>query len=157
MLPTSPTGLLREHRLYQADWLIRFYGFKVDEILSANENLDLECDPKSSWALNHMENFPVEINTAPPEILVRVPGIGFKNAYKIASARKYSTLNENDLLKMRISLKKARHFITINGKFLGLEKLESVKNSLTNNSQLYSQISMFSDPETSISALLGEF
>lgn len=157
LLPHSPAGLLREHRLYQADWLIRFYGFKASEILSEQDNLSLEYDPKSSWALAHMENFPVEINSAPPELLIRVPGIGFKNAYKIVSARKYSSLSEKDLVKMRISLKKARHFITINGKFLGCEKLGDVKSALTNNAELFSQISMFSDAETSYSALLGEF
>ena len=157
LLPQTSAGLLREHRLYQADWLIRFYGFKSSELLSEDANLPLKYDPKCSWALNNMQNFPVEINSAPPELLVRVPGIGFKSAYKIVSARKYATLTENDLVKMKIPLKKARHFITINGKFLGLEKIVEVEKSLALSEQNYEQISMFSDAETSLSTILGEF
>jgi predicted DNA-binding helix-hairpin-helix protein len=159
MLPTNPVGLLREHRLYQADWLLRFYGFTAEEILNENENLPEGYDPKCHWALKHPEFFPVEINTAPPEVLVRVPGIGFKGAYKIVNARRYSTLDFNDLAKMRIVLKRAINFITCKGKFFGTQNQIAVKNTLlltsTDNVTL-SQLSMFSNDEIKSSVLIGE-
>ena len=127
LLPTEKTGLLREHRLYQADWLMRFYGFTSDEISPLGENLPMEYDPKCAWALKHLDRFPVEINTAPVEILLRVPGIGAKGAYKIVTARKHTSLSFDDLKKMRIVLKRAKHFITAKGKFYGEKKEENVK------------------------------
>ena len=158
LLPTTPVGLLREHRLYQADWLLRFYGFKADELLSADENFDLSVDPKCSWALKNMHLFPVEVNTAKPEMLLRVPGIGFKSASKIVATRKYSKLDFNDLLKMRVVLKRAVHFITCNGKFCGQEKLTAVKNiiALSERADTYEQISMFSTNDITFSVLGGE-
>ena len=119
LLPKKCTGLLREHRLYQADWLMRFYGFTADEIAGTSENLPEEYDPKCAWALKNMHLFPVEINSAPLEMLLRVPGIGNLGAYKILKARKFSSLGFEDLTKMRIVLKRAKHFITCNGKFFG--------------------------------------
>ncbi len=158
LLPTTPVGLLREHRLYQADWLLRFYGFSSQEILNEDENLDLEVDPKCSWALKNPWFFPVEINTAPAEKLIRVPGIGFKSAYKICQARKYGKLDFKDLQKMRVVIKRAVHFITCNGKFFGQEKIEAVRNllALADKSGSYEQLSMFSSPEISLSTIIGQ-
>ncbi len=111
--------LLREHRLYQADWLIRFYGFTADEILSSdNDRLDPLLDPKCFWALNHLELFPMEINKAPYEMLLRIPGIGVRCAQRIAAARRETTLTFDDLKKLRVQLKRAAYFITCGGKYL---------------------------------------
>ncbi len=158
LLPNISGGLVREHRLYQADWLIRFYGFTASEIASENENLPLEYDPKCAYALRHPELFPVEINKAPLELLLRVPGIGIRSAYKIIKARKFGRLDYSSLVKMKISLKRAIHFITIDGKFLGTEKVEIVKQLLENNDLLsnYTQLSMFSSKELSTSIITGE-
>ena len=157
-LPANPVGLLREHRLYQADWLLRFYGFSAEEILDEDENLPVEYDPKCHWAIKHPEFFPVEINTAPPELLVRVPGIGFKSAYKIVNARRYGQLDFCDLYRMRIVMKRATHFITCKGKFYGSEDRLTVKNTLllTSQTENITQLSLFSNEETSTSVLLGE-
>lgn len=107
---------LREHRLYQADWLLRFYHFRLDEIFEEGENLPLEIDPKLAWALRHLEFFPVELTKATYEELLRIPGIGPNSAKKIIQARKYGELNEETLKKLRVSLKRARYFITIRGR-----------------------------------------
>ena len=105
--------LLREHRLYQADWLLRFYGFGYDEILSSNRpHLDDELDPKTQWALNNLHLFPIEINKATQEELIRIPGIGLRGAQKIIKARRFKTLKFDDLKKLKISIKRARYFIT---------------------------------------------
>ncbi len=119
LLPDTATEQVREHRLYQADWLLRFYGFSVEELIQEGENLSTEFDPKCAWALKNLHLFPVEINVAPIELLLRVPGIGCKNAYKIVEARKYAKLRFEDLTKMRVALKRAKHFITCDGKFFG--------------------------------------
>lgn len=158
LLPKSPTGLLREHRLYQADWLIRFYGFNVNELIHDNENLSLEYDPKCAWALSHPEMFPVEINTAPVEVLVRVPGIGLKSAYKIVSARKYGSITLEGLRRMKIPLKRSIHFITLNGFFSGLKSEINIKASLLDykNNENIEQLSMFSSTNILSSVLLGE-
>lgn len=116
----TPVPLLREHRLYQADWLLRYYGFHADELFTREQpNLDYQIDPKCNWALRHLDLFPVEINTAAPELLLRVPGIGPNGVKKILSARRYASLNFEMLKKMRIVLKRARYFITCNGKMMG--------------------------------------
>jgi len=105
--------LVREHRLYQADWLMRFYGFRADEIADeANPFLDLETDPKLGWALRHPEFFPVDINTADVEAILRVPGIGVKTANLILNARKYRHVNDEHLRRMGAVMKRARYFIT---------------------------------------------
>lgn len=110
----------REHRLYQADWLMRFYGFDVDEIIdSQNPFLDTSVDPKANWALNHLEFFPVEVNKAPKAALLRVPGIGVKGAQLIIRARRHAKLDEDTLKKLGIALNRARFFITCQGKYLG--------------------------------------
>jgi putative DNA modification/repair radical SAM protein len=114
----SKPPLLREHRLYQADWLLRFYDFKADEILNEqNPNLDEELDPKMVWALNNMQYFPMEINKASLEELIRIPGIGIRGAYKIINARRFKKLSFDDLQKLKISTKKARYFIVCSGKY----------------------------------------
>ncbi len=157
-LPSVGAGLLREHRLYQADWLIRFYGFDVDEICAEDENLSAEYDPKCAWALKNMYLFPVEINSAPLETLLRVPGIGAKSAYKIVEARKFAKLDFDNLAKMRIVLKRAKHFITCKGKFYGADSFAQVKTSLLldGRSEVSEQLSMFSNGATALSALTGE-
>lgn len=157
-LPTVGAGLLREHRLYQADWLIRFYGFDVNEICAEDENLSQEYDPKCAWALRNMHLFPVEINNAPLETLLRVPGIGAKSAYKITEARRYAKLDFDNLAKMRIVLKRAKHFITCKGKFYGSDCYAQVKNLLllSGTNEISEQLTMFSEPSTAISAITGE-
>ncbi|MCH5328562.1 MAG: putative DNA modification/repair radical SAM protein [Coprobacter sp.] len=105
--------LVRENRLYQADWLMRFYAFRVDEIVNdAYPDLDLEIDPKLSWALRHPEHFPVDINRADYEMILRVPGIGVKSAALIVASRRYGNIGAHQLKKMGVVLKKARYFIT---------------------------------------------
>ena len=157
-LPAVGAGLLREHRLYQADWLIRFYGFNVNEICDENENLSPDYDPKCAWALRNMHLFPVEINTAPLETLLRVPGIGAKSAYRITEARRFAKLDFDNLAKMRIVLKRARHFITCKGKFYGSDSISQVRSSLliAGANDENEQLSMFSEPSTALSALTGE-
>jgi len=113
----SKPQLLREHRLYQADWLMRFYKFEAAEILDErNPNLNLLIDPKCNWALNHYDTFPTEINTAPHETLLRVPGLGVIGVSKIMKARRSGALDFPDLKKMGIVLKRAQYFITCRGK-----------------------------------------
>ena len=105
--------LVRENRLYQADWLLRFYQFKVEEIVDdAYPNLDLEVDPKLAWALRHPEQFPVDVNRADYEMLMRVPGIGIKSARLIVASRRFSRLGFYQLKKMGVVMKKAQYFIT---------------------------------------------
>jgi putative DNA modification/repair radical SAM protein len=115
---TNKPPLLREHRLYQADWLLRFYQFRYDEILNDNnQNLDEEIDPKLFWALNNLQYFPMEINSVSKEELIRIPGIGIRGAHKILRARRFKRLGFDDLTRLKISLKKAKYFITCNGQF----------------------------------------
>ena len=105
--------LVRENRLYQADWLMRFYQFKVDEIVDdRHTNLDLDIDPKLSWALRHPELFPVDINRDDYERILRVPGIGVKSAMLIVNSRRFSRLTSYHLKKMGVVMKKAKYFIT---------------------------------------------
>ena len=115
----TPVPLLREHRLYQADWLLRFYGFHAEELLSAEDPFfDPQMDPKCHWAVRHLEQFPVEVSRSSMEVLLRVPGIGPKSAKRIVQARRYATLSFDDLKKMGVVLKRAHYFITCNGKML---------------------------------------
>ncbi len=117
-LPRAP--LIREHRLYQSDWLLRFYGFTAEELLDEDHpQLDSRLDPKCAWALRHLDQFPVEVNRAPYETLLRVPGIGVTSARRIISARRVGHLNEDGLKKLGVVLKRARHFITASGRYLG--------------------------------------
>lgn len=112
----SKVPMLRENRLYQADWLMRFYGFDASEITNdLQPNLDLEIDPKLGWALRNMHVFPLDINTADLPLILRVPGIGVQSAKKIVAARKFAHLNWDQLKKLGISLNRARYFITCKG------------------------------------------
>ena len=116
-LPTAPPPLLREHRLYQADWLLRFYGFKAAEILTETRpNFDPLLDPKCQWALDHIAQFPVEVNRAPQEMLLRVPGVGIKSAWRIVEARRSAKLSFDTLKKLGVVLKRAQYFLTCDGK-----------------------------------------
>ncbi|MCL1847853.1 MAG: putative DNA modification/repair radical SAM protein [Coriobacteriia bacterium] len=119
LLPTtSEVPLLREHRLYQADWLMRFYEFDVDEIIDEEHPfLDPLIDPKCNWAINHIDQFPAEVNKAPYEMLLRIPGVGVKGAKRIMVARKERRLRFDDLKRLNITLKRAKYFITCNGVF----------------------------------------
>lgn len=126
-LPSLPGGppLLREHRLYQADWLLRFYGFKAEELLSEDKpNFNVFLDPKCDWALRHLEIFPVEVNTASYEELLRVPGMGVKSAMRIVAARSRGRLAAEDLKKMGVVLKRARYFITCSGRMMDGARLD---------------------------------
>lgn len=155
-LPDLPQGppLLREHRLYQADWLMRFYGFRAGELLSEEKpNFNVFLDPKCDWALRHLECFPVEINTADYHTLLRVPGIGVRSARKIVGARKYGKLDFDDLQKMRVVLKRALYFITCSGRMMYRTRLDEdyiLRNLLDPREKLpvdpditYQQLSLF--------------
>jgi len=122
---TARPPLLREHRLYQADWLLRFYGFKAEELLSEEQpNFNVFLDPKCDWALRHLELFPVEINRASYGELLRVPGMGVKSAQRIVNARKQGNLLFEDLKKMGVVLKRARYFITCKGRMMEGARLD---------------------------------
>lgn len=137
---------MREHRLYQADWLLRFYKFKADELLSGEDpNFDIELDPKANWALRNLEYFPVEINRADYELLLRVPGIGVKSAGRIARARRNGSISYHDLEKFGVVLKRARFFITCQGKYYGgVPVREDLIRSRLVSGQDREQLSLFS-------------
>lgn len=119
LLPTLTTPpLVRENRLYQADWLLRYYNFKVEDILDKeNPNFNLLLDPKANWALKHLEEFPKEINTCSYQDLLKIPGVGVTSAKRIISSRRYFKIDFKDLKKMGIVLKRAKYFITCNKKY----------------------------------------
>ena len=149
--------LLREHRLYQADWLLRYYHFQADELLSeADPNFNVLFDPKCNWALKHLEEFPVEVNRADYKKLLRVPGIGYKSAGRIVRARRLGTLDFEDLKKIGVVLKRALYFITCSGKMMYPTKLQEdyiARNLLNVGEKLpqdvvnmgYRQLSLFDD------------
>ncbi|MGN2243866.1 putative DNA modification/repair radical SAM protein [Frateuria sp. GZRR33] len=112
-LPLRPPPLVREHRLYQADWLMRFYGFDVAEIAppDASGMLDLDIDPKLAWALRHREQFPVDLNTAPRETLLRVPGLGVTTVKKLLAMRRHRRVRYDDLVKLRVPMRKVAPFV----------------------------------------------
>ena len=113
ILPATQPPLLREHRLYQADWLMRFYGFSHDELTTGSRpNLDLEVDPKLSWALRNRERFPVDVNTAPKEDLLRIPGVGVRSVKRIIAARRWHRLRLDDLTRLHISMSRALPFLS---------------------------------------------
>lgn len=158
-LPVLPGGppLLREHRLYQADWLLRFYGFRAQELLSERKPFfNVMLDPKEDWAVGHLEEFPVEINRAPYEKLLRVPGIGVQSARRIVAARRSCSLNFENLKKLGVVLKRALYFITCSGRMMYPTKLEEdyIVRQLTEKEQrirfgsdgmTYRQMSLFDD------------
>lgn len=130
----SMPPLLREHRLYQADWLLRFYGFNSDELLNErNPNFDELLDPKSDWALRNLDKFPVEVNKADYFMLLRVPGIGVKSAQRILQARRVSVLGFDDLKKLGIVLKRAKYFITCKGKYFPQKSIPTNSLSIRRN------------------------
>ena len=149
--------LLREHRLYQADGMLRFYGFEAQELLSEeNPNFNIFLDPKCNWALNHLEQFPVEVNRAPLQMLLRVPGIGNKSALRIVQARRMAVLDFPDLKKLGVVLKRAMYFLTCNGRLMYPIKIEQdyiLRNLLNTGERLpmevqqmnYKQLSLFDD------------
>ncbi len=119
---------LREHRLYQGDWLLRMYGFRAEELLNEkNPDFDINFDPKTNWALNNLHLFPIEINLVPFETLLRIPGIGVRSAKKIISARRIAPLNYLDLKKLGVVLKRAQYFITCNTKYYGAVDIDEDK------------------------------
>ena len=156
--PDTPPPLLREHRLYQADWLLRYYGFHAEELLSPDRpNFNLLLDPKCDWALRHLELFPIEINRACYQDLLKVPGIGNKSAYRIIQARKSQKLDFPDLKRIGVVLKRAQYFITCSGKMLYRTPIEEdfITRQLTGEDrktawelehpQTYRQLSLFDD------------
>ena len=119
-LPPDHAPLVREHRLYQADWLMRFYGFEAPELeTDAAGNLDLTIDPKLSWALAHRDQFPVDVNAAPREMLLRIPGIGVKSVEAMLRARRHRRLRMDDLARLRLPLAKISAFVTAEGHSAG--------------------------------------
>ena len=125
--------MIREHRLYQADWLLRFYDFKAGEILDEkNPFIDPLLDPKANWAVQNWHLFPMEINRASYKDLLRIPGIGVTSAKRIVMARKYSIIKYEHLKKLGVVIKRAKYFITVNGEFLGFRKEspELIRNAL---------------------------
>ena len=149
--------LLREHRLYQADWLLRFYHFGAEELLDEeNQNFNVYLDPKCCWALRHLDSFPVEINRADYYTLLRVPGIGYKSAGRIVKARRWGCIGFEDLKKMGVVLKRALYFITCSGKMMYPVKMDEdaiTRNLLNTKERLpegadgmtFRQLSLFDD------------
>ena len=158
-LPSLPGGppLLREHRLYQADWLLRFYGFQAQELLDEKRPFfNVMLDPKEDWAVRHLEEFPIEINRAPYEKLLRIPGVGVKSARRIVAARRSCNLTFSDLKKLGVVLKRALYFITCSGRMMYPTKLEEdyiVRNLTSEQERIrfgsdgmsYRQMSLFDD------------
>ena len=134
--------MIREHRLYQADWLLRFYNFRADEILNEKDPfVDPFLDPKTNWAIKNSHFFPIEINKASYKELLRVPGIGVTSAKRIVMARKYSTIRYEHLKKLGIVIKRAKYFITVNGEFLGFKKEnpELIRNALMEKEKMLAE------------------
>ena len=134
--------MIREHRLYQADWLLRFYDFKADEILDEKDPfVDPLLDPKTNWAIKNSHFFPIEINKASYKDLLRVPGIGVTSAKRIVITRKYSTIRYEHLKKLGIVIKRAKYFIVVNGEFLGFKKEnpELLRNALMEKEKMVTE------------------
>lgn len=170
LLPTLDTKppLLREHRLYQADWLLRFYGFSANELLDQQQqSFNPYLDPKCNWALHHVEFFPVDVNSAPYHDLLRVPGIGVTSAMRIVTARRMSALRFDDLKKLGVVLKRAQYFITCSGKTREGNKVSqnAMLRSLLPEKLLESgdshfslrpeQLSLFDQPSLSLQGRIG--
>lgn len=177
-LPVLQSGppLLREHRLYQADWLLRYYGFEAEELLSEKRPFfNVMLDPKEDWAVRHLEQFPIEINRAPYEMLLRIPGVGVKSARRIVAARRSCNLQFDNLKKLGVVMKRAVYFITCNGRMMYPTKLEEdyiVRNLTSEKDRIrfgsdgmtYRQMSLFDDGgfqapikvEEKIGAVMGQ-
>ena len=160
LLPSVFTAppLTREHRLYQADWLLRFYGFTADEILDeGNPNFDPDLDPKISWALRNIERFPVEVNKASFDDILRIPGVGTVSALRIVRQRKIAAVRYEDLKKMGVVLKRARYFLTCMGKYYGGKDLipEYIKGKVLESDPIKKSLSPIYD-ERQISMFQGD-
>ena len=134
--------MIREHRLYQADWLLRFYDFRANEILDEKDPfVDPLLDPKTNWAIKNPHFFPIEINKATYRELLRVPGIGVTSAKRIVMTRKYSTIRYEHLKKLGVVIKRAKYFITVNGEFLGFKKenAELIRNALMEKEKMVAE------------------
>lgn len=156
-LPLEKPPMIREHRLYQTDWLLRFYGFKVEEILLADHpSLDLEKDPKLNWALRNRGCFPMDLNTAPKAELLRIPGLGVRNVEKILSSRRHRKIRLEDLSKMRVAMEKIRPFIQTVDYVPALSLLDSAsfESKLKEKTKGESQLDLFSP---ALTGLTGEF
>ncbi|WP_282117540.1 putative DNA modification/repair radical SAM protein [Cellulophaga baltica] len=124
----SQVPMLRENRLYQTDWLLRFYGFGVKEILNdTHPNLDIDVDPKLSWALRNLSQFPIDVNTAEPRMLARIPGLGMNSVYKIINARKYRKLTFDHLKKIGVALNRAKYFMVCSGNDYAHKDLQAIQ------------------------------
>ncbi len=139
---TGAVPMLREHRIYQADWLLRFYNFKAEEILDEkNPFIDPLLDPKANWAVQNWHLFPMEINRAPYKDLIRIPGIGVTSAKRIVMARRYNVIKYEHLKKLGVVIKRAKYFITVNGEFIGFSKEspELIRNALIEKEKMEMQ------------------
>jgi predicted DNA-binding helix-hairpin-helix protein len=152
-LPAVAAPLAREHRLYQADWLLRFYGFDVNELTTADEpNLSLETDPKLAWAMRNRSFFPVDVNSAPEEALLRVPGLGVRSVKKIVKIRRYHRFRLEDLARLRTAVARVKYFVVTSDSNPNVWKLDSAR--LPDLVQPPArQLSLF---ETALSATNGE-
>ena len=170
-MPSLPGGppLLREHRLYQADWLLRFYGFRAEELLSESRPFfNVMLDPKEDWAIRHLELFPMEINRVSYEELLRIPGIGVKSAQRIVKARRTAVLDFDSLKKMGVVLKRALYFITCKGRMMYPVKVEedAIVRNLTRDSRdklqfsqdgmTYRQLSLFDDNRYTVNPTVAD-
>jgi putative DNA modification/repair radical SAM protein len=154
-LPSQRPPMIREHRLYQTDWLLRFYGFNVDEILPASTpELDLNQDPKLSWAIRNRATFPVDLNLAPKHILLRIPGLGVRNVDKILATRKFQKIRLTDLSKMRVHLDKVRPFVVTADYNPPLNQLDSLHFPSIFRPEAHVQLDLFSSLPVSVT---GEF
>lgn len=139
---TGAVPMLREHRIYQADWLLRFYNFKAEEILDEkNPFIDPLLDPKANWAVQNWHLFPMEINRAPYKDLIRIPGIGVTSAKRIVMARRHNVIKYEHLKKLGVVIKRAKYFITVNGEFIGFSKEspELIRNALIEKEKMEMQ------------------
>ena len=139
---TGAVPMLREHRIYQADWLLRFYNFKAEEILDEkNPFIDPLLDPKANWAVQNWHLFPMEINRAPYKDLIRIPGIGVTSAKRIVMVRRHNVIKYEHLKKLGVVIKRAKYFITVNGEFMGFRKEspELIRNALMEKEKMEMQ------------------
>lgn len=155
-LPAQAAPLIREHRLYQSDWLMRNYGFEAAEILDKNQNLDLTKDPKLAWAIKHREFFPVDVNSASARDLLRVPGLGARNVARILKIRRHTAVRLEDLAKLRVIINRAKWFVTTADHNPNVFRLDAkdLEDKLKPKAQ---QLSLFADvQEAGFSALTGQ-
>lgn len=153
-LPLIKPPMMREHRLYQSDWLIRLYGFDINEVLPESvKQLDLDLDPKLAWALRNRHLFPIDLNSAPREMLLRVPGLGIRNVDRIIQARMIRKIRFDDLIKMRVNMHKIKFFVTTHDDHSNVKLLDSplLQTLLTEKENV--QLDLF---DAKIGAVTGE-